>query len=110
MVSGVLLLFVDFLILNRRNEPCAEVCSLREQSEVNERAFLQRLYLDEEHAFVGIGHSNSDMEAADLDLKAERVASPSPFQYRDLPTAFKVSSLAATRWWGGGGTHFSEDR
>ena len=97
---------MDFLILNRRNEPCAEVYSLREQNEDNEREFLQRLHLDEEHAFVGIGHSNSDMEAADLDLKAERVASPSLFQYRDLPSAFKVSSLAAARW----GTHFSEDR
>ena len=59
-----------------------------------------RLHLDEEHAFVGIGHSNSDMEAADLDLKAERVASPSPFQYQDLPTSFQVSSLAAARWGG----------
>ena len=85
-------------MLNRRNEPCTEVCSLREQYAVNERAFLQQLHLDEEHSFVGIGHSNSDMEAADLDLKAERVASPSPFQHQDLPSAFKVSSLAAARW------------
>ena len=65
---------------------------------------FQRLQLDEEHAFVGIGHCNSDMEGAALDLKAERVASPSPFQHQDLPTAFKVSSLAAARWgWGRGG-------